>query len=122
MEKVKSYPRPTHTLCTNCDYLGIVGYSLREKIYYGTHFPLYKIKSNVDYQELTKYGFQYTGNWARGNRWEKDVANEVIRKIMIDDDGEIGYGFPYMQIDYPPIENYIGDLIEAGLVEKQIKD
>ena len=80
-----------------------------------------KIRNDIDLKELEKYGFEYHGNYNRGDNWIRKVDDEVIRGIMIIgdwDNRKICFEFPYMNIKYPPLENYIQDLIKDGLVEK----
>lgn len=80
-----------------------------------------KIKDNVDLRELEKFGFKYEGNYNRGDIWVRKVDDKVIRGIAIKGDWDnrnIVFEFPYMDIDYPNLEDYIKDLIQAGLVEK----
>lgn len=80
-----------------------------------------KIKDNVDLKELEKYGFKYCGNYNRGDCWVRKVNDEVIRGIMVQgdwDNRKIYFEFPYMNIQYPNLKDYIKDLIVAGLVEK----
>lgn len=80
-----------------------------------------KVKDDVDLKELKKFGYYYYGNENRGDRYVKDIDDNVIRAIIIDGDWngrKIGFKYPYMKIEYPPIKNYIQDLIQAGLVEK----
>lgn len=87
----------------------------------------YKIKNDVKLNELQKYGYKYTGNYNRGEVWEKEIdiiiENKNLGGILIDDFREISFKFPYVKdIKYPNIELYIEDLIQAGLVEKYNKD
>lgn len=83
-----------------------------------------KIKDNVDLKELRKFGYRYSGNVNRGEEWTKNIQDNIIRGIIIDGDWnnrKISFQFPYMDIKYPPIENFIKDLIQAGFVEKTEK-
>ena len=82
---------------------------------------MWKIKDDVNLKVLYDYGFTYGGNYNRGDNWIRKVDDEVIRGIMIKgdwDNRKICFEFPYMKIQYPDIEDYIQDLIEAGLAEK----
>lgn len=81
----------------------------------------YKLKDDVDFIKLDRYGYKYTGNYNRGEQWTKKVDDEVIRGIMIKgdwDNRKITFQFPYMNIKYPDIKIYIQDLIDANLVEE----
>lgn len=83
----------------------------------------YRIKDNINLNELQKYGYKYTGNYNRGEVWEKEIdiiiKNKNLGGILIDDFREISFKFLYIKdIKYPNIEPYIEDLIQAGLVEK----
>lgn len=83
----------------------------------------YKIKENIKLNELQKYGYKYTGNYNRGEVWEKEIdiiiENKNLGGILINDFREISFKFPYIKdIKYPNIEPYIEDLIQAGLVKK----
>ena len=80
-----------------------------------------KIKDNVDLSILEKFGFEYKGNYNRGDVWVRKIDDKLIRGISIKGDWDnriIEFEFPYMDIEYPDLEDYIQDLIEAGLVEK----
>lgn len=83
-----------------------------------------KIDEKVNLKELEKFGYKYTGNYNRGDQWEKEINIIVDGKnlggILIQEDREIGFKFPYIQnIKYPDIEPYVQDLIQAGLVIKE---
>lgn len=83
----------------------------------------YKVKDNINLNQLQKYGYKYTGNYNRGEVWEKEIniiiENKNLGGILIDDFREISFKFIYIKdIKYPNIEPYIEDLIQAGLVEK----
>jgi hypothetical protein len=82
-----------------------------------------KIKDDTNLRELQKFGYKYTGNYNRGDRWEKDIDIIVDGKnlggILVQEWKEICFKFPYIKdIKYPDIEIYIQDLIQANLVEK----
>ena len=82
-----------------------------------------KIKDNVDLKELESFGFKYTGNYNRGDRWEREMYITVngvrLDGIIVTFLREISYLAPYRKdIEYPNIEIFIKDLIQAGLVEK----
>ena len=82
-----------------------------------------KIKDNVDLKELEKFGYKYTGNYNRGDQWEKEINIIVDGKnlggILIQEWRTIDFKFPYIQnIIYPDIEPYIQDLISANLVKR----
>ena len=82
----------------------------------------FRIKPNVDPKVLYDHGFIYRGNWARGKLYQKEIPElkglgDGI-SINFDMGAEINFIFPYMDIVYPNIENYIQDLIEAGYVEE----
>ena len=34
---------------------------------------LLKIRDDVDLKELEKFGYKYTGNYNRGDQWEKEI-------------------------------------------------
>lgn len=81
----------------------------------------FRIKTNVDPKVLYNFGFMYRGNWARGELYQKEIPElkglgDGI-SINFDMGAEIHFIFPYMNIEYPNIENYIQDLIKAGYVE-----
>lgn len=83
----------------------------------------YKIKEDIKLNELQKYGYKYTGNYNRGEVWEKEIdiiiENKNLGGILINDFREISFKFLYIKdIKYPNIEIYIKDLIQAGLVAK----
>ena len=83
----------------------------------------YKIKEDIKLNELQRYGYKYTGNYNRGEVWEKEIdiiiENKNLGGILINDFREISFKFPYIKdIKYPNIEPYIEDLIQAGLVKK----
>lgn len=73
-----------------------------------------------------KLGFEYQGNHNRGDNWIRanivfDYQGKYYNGIMIQGKWahyQISYWKPYADFDYPPIENYIQDLIEQGYVEK----
>ena len=78
-----------------------------------------RIKDKFNLSNLSKYGFKYVGNWARGDMWEKAVNDKAVEKIIISGDWgnrEINYGFPYRD-NLPPIHSFISDLIIDGIVE-----
>ena len=80
-----------------------------------------KIKDNVNLKQLENFGFEYKGNYNRGDVWVRKIDDKLIRGISIKGDWDnriIEFEFPYMDIEYPNLEYYIQDLIEAGLVEK----
>lgn len=82
----------------------------------------FRIKTNVDPKVLYNFGFVYRGNWARGKLYQKEIP-ELKGKgngisINFDLGAEISFITPYMDIEYPNIENYIQDLIKAGYVEE----
>lgn len=80
-----------------------------------------KIKDNLDLNKLYVFGYEYTGNYNRGEQYTKKVEDKIIRGIMIKgdwDNRKICFQFPYMDIEYPDIKNYIQDLIKADLVEE----
>jgi len=85
-----------------------------------------KIKDEVDLKELEKFGFEYYGNYNRGDCWRRENiifkknGKDFINGITISENfnKEISYLYPYAVFEYPPIENYIIDLIKADLVEK----
>lgn len=84
---------------------------------------MFKIKDDVDLKELKKYGFKYTGNYNRGDIYERGMYITVngvnLDGIKVGESREIGYIFPYIKnIKYPDIEIFIKDLMQAGLVEK----
>lgn len=84
---------------------------------------MFKIKDDVELRELMKYGFKYTGNYNRGDIYKREMYITVngvnLDGIMVGDSRKIGYIFPYIKnIEYPDIEIFIKDLIQAGLVEK----
>lgn len=83
----------------------------------------YKLKENVNFNQLEQFGYKYTGNYNRGDQWEKEiniiVNNKNLGGILIQEWRNIGFKFPYIKdIKYPNIEPYIQDLIQANLVEK----
>ena len=82
----------------------------------------FRIKNNVDPKVLYDFGFKYRGNWARGELYQKEIPElkGVGDGLSINFDlgAEINFIFPYMDIEYPNIENYIQDLIKAGYVEE----
>ena len=82
----------------------------------------YKIKDAINSKVLYDFGFTYRGNWARGKLYQKEIPElkgigDGI-SINFDMGAEIHFIFPYMDIEYPNIENYIQDLIKAGYVEE----
>ena len=82
-----------------------------------------KIKDDVDLKELEKFGFKYTGNYNRGDCWEREMYITVngvrLDGIIVTFSREISFLAPYRtDIKYPDIEIFIRDLIQAGLVEK----
>ena len=82
-----------------------------------------KIKDNVDLKELESFGFKYTGNYNRGDRWEREmyiiVNGKDLGGIIVTEYRKVGFIHPYIKgIEYPEIEPYVEDLIQAGLVEK----
>ena len=60
-----------------------------------------KIKNDVKLNELQKYGYKYTGNYNRGEVWEKEIdiiiENKNLGGILIDDFREISFKFPYVK-------------------------
>lgn len=81
----------------------------------------FRIKTNVDPKALYNFGFKYRGNWARGELYQKEIPElkglgDGI-SINFDMGAEIHFIIPYMDIEYPNVENYIQDLIKAGYVE-----
>lgn len=83
-----------------------------------------KIRDDVDLKELKKFGYKYVGNYNRGDQWEKEINIIVDGKnlggILIQEWRTINFKFLYIKnIEYPPIEDYIQDLIQAGLVVKE---
>lgn len=82
----------------------------------------YKIKDIVNHKVLYDFGFTYRGNWARGELYQKEIPElkGIGDGISINFDlgAEIHFIFPYMDIKYPNIKNYIQDLIDAELVEE----
>lgn len=79
-----------------------------------------KIKDSVDLKELEKFGFKYRGNYNRGDCWEREDNNPGDGIIIQGEwaNYKISYLHPYKKIEYPPIQNYIQDLIKADMVEK----
>lgn len=82
----------------------------------------FRIRTNVDPKVLYNFGFMYRGNWARGKLFEKEIPElEGLGdglSINFDIGAEIHFIHPYMDIEYPNIENYIKDLINLGYVEE----
>lgn len=79
-----------------------------------------KIKDNVDLKELAKFGFKYTGNYNRGDRWERNGI-DYMHDVMVQGDWanrEITYSRPYVDLIRQPVETLIKDLIDNNLVEK----
>lgn len=84
---------------------------------------MYKLKSNVKLNILSKFGYKYVGNYNRGDKWLKEtnviVDGKNLGGIEVQEWGEISFQFPYIKdIKYPSIEPYIQDLIQAKLVEE----
>lgn len=77
-----------------------------------------KIKDNADLKELEKYGFEYKGNYNRGDFYVRAIDDEDLKGITVNFEGKITFMSPYSREKFPPIEPYIQDLIQAGLVEK----
>ena len=81
-----------------------------------------KIKDGVDLKELYKFGYKYTGNWARGEVVQKEIEELKDKgdgiSINFDMGRKIVFIHPYLKITYSNIELYIQDLIQAGIVEK----
>ena len=85
---------------------------------------MYKLKEGIKLRKLQDFGYKYVGNYNRGDQWLKEIDIIVDDKnlggILIQEWGEIGFRFPFIKnIEYPDIEPYIQDLIEAGLVVKE---
>lgn len=82
----------------------------------------FRIKTNVDPKVLYDFGFKYKGNWARGKVYQKEIPELKGLgdglSINFDMGAEIHFIIPYMDIEYPNIENYIQDLINLGYVEE----
>lgn len=82
-----------------------------------------KIKDNVDLKELEKYGFKYDTYEETYNRSVERKTDEVciiifsydkkIRLMCIQD-----YGMDGEEYFKYEVEEYVQDLIQAGLVEK----
>lgn len=85
---------------------------------------MYKLRQGIKLRELQKFGYQYVGNYNRGDQWLKEiniiVDNKNLGGVLIQQWGEISFRFPFIEnIKYPDIEPYIQDLIRAGLVVKE---
>lgn len=85
---------------------------------------MYKLRQGIKLRELQKFGYQYVGNYNRGDQWLKEiniiVDNKNLGGVLIQQCGEISFRFPFIKnIKYPDIEPYIQDLIRAGLVVKE---
>ena len=86
---------------------------------------MWKIRDDVKLNELEKFGYKYTGNYNRGDQWEKEINIIVDGKnlggILIQEWRNIDFKFPYIQnIVYPDIEPYIQDLIQARISRKGV--
>lgn len=78
----------------------------------------YKLKDSVDIKELEKFGFKNQGNYNRGELWTRPIDDSDLTGIAINFEKKISFMFPYQREEFPPIENYINDLIKADLLEK----
>ena len=85
---------------------------------------MYKLKEGIKLRKLQDFGYKYVGNYNRGDQWLKEIDIIVDGKnlggILIQEWGEISFRFPFIKnIEYPDIEPYIQDLIQANLVVKE---
>lgn len=72
-------------------------------------------------KEITNYGYRFSGNYNRGDNWTKEIADCIGGGIIIQGewaDYKISYLYPYRKEKYPPIKNYIQDLINADMIEE----
>ncbi len=76
----------------------------------------------TDTSRLNEFGFAYEGNYNRGDNWVRYEEGNPGDGIIVQGawaENKISYLHPYKDIDYPPIENYIQDLITPGIVVKE---
>ena len=88
---------------------------------------MFKIKDGIELRVLNNYGFTYCGNYNRGDMYERENKQNKFLGIHIQgdwDNRKIGFMFPYAKEikTNVRIEDYIQDLIQAGLVEKVERD
>ncbi|MCI8670936.1 MAG: hypothetical protein HFI36_02720 [Bacilli bacterium] len=76
-----------------------------------------KIKDNVDLKELEKFGFKNESNYNRGELYTRPINESDLTGIAINFERKISFMFPYSREEFPPIENYINDLIKVDIVE-----
>lgn len=93
---------------------------------------MYRVKNQVSlFNDLKQFGFVYCGNYYRGDNWERkmdgiDVAtgDDPQNGIVIHGDWDnrrIYFRFPYRNnLENVSVEPFIGDLIEAGIVEQEV--
>ena len=78
---------------------------------------MYKIKDNVDLNELKKYGYKF-GEWGlMGKCYLKEL--EYMDAIYITEDRKIIFDFEDVIDIEVCVNKAIGDLIKADLVEKE---
>ena len=81
----------------------------------------YYLKKDVELKTLYNFGYKYTGNYNRGDMYEKKIE-ELKDKgdgILVDFSKRIIFMHPYADIAYPDIKPFIKDLIDADLVEEK---
>ncbi len=93
---------------------------------------MYRVKNQVSlFEDLKQFGFVYCGNYYRGDNWERkmdgiDVAtgDDPQNGIVIHGDWDnrrIYFKFLYRNnLENVSVEPFIGDLIEAGIVEQEV--
>ena len=72
-------------------------------------------------KDLEKCGYHYTGNYNRGDCWTKEISDCIGDGILVQSEWanyNVSYLHPYKNVEYPPIKNYIQDLIQADMVEE----
>lgn len=88
----------------------------------------YKIKDGINlFEILPQFGYEYIGNFNRGDNWVKIVDNidskEPKNGIVINGDWNsrgISFKHPFRgTTDNLDILNYIPDLVEANLLEER---
>lgn len=77
-----------------------------------------RIKKDVDLKELERFGFENQSSYNRGELWIRPIDESDLTGIAVNFEKKISFMFPYSREEFPPIENYINDLIKADLVEK----
>lgn len=88
----------------------------------------YKIKDDFDLYDLKDFGYEYVGNYNRGDNWQKivDGIDDIKPKNGITihgdwDNRRCCFRFPYRKTtDNLDILPFITDLNNAGLIEEVV--